>query len=455
MEKLLNRGQFEMFSKKFKILSFYFLFMGFILAVIPTIMFDYLIGIVILFILISIAKLLLNRQSLILFFFSFGVNLIGSVILILSTFYLFGKPFLQGGDDELFFLASKDLFLNDFDFSISVEQVPLVAVNYPAYLLLFGAWFELLSHFLFSEPHFLALIYLKVFISSFCPVLLWKINNNLGLVKFNKVIVFIVLMPTLIYFNATLLRESIITFLFLVGIYKTTSENKFIFKLFFIFLISFVIYFIRPVNGFLMVSFFCIYEYLKRNDIVSFKSIIFLTVIVFSIQIFNSSLKNILESINTIQESYMSLTNSDNSVSSIGRVLYNSESFILFPIKLLYYVLSPIPPPFFSNPSIITFILSIGAIYWYLIVFSITNKCFRSFRKLSVFEKSIILIFLLSAIIGVSTSKDSRHLIYIYPLIVSAGQEEINNYYLKSITISAIFLCSIAAFSYFILKILI
>jgi hypothetical protein len=409
-------------------------------------------GIIVALMLFCFFFALLTGASRLIFTFTFGFYLIFLTFFIVSTHILYGGPFLNGGDDSFFYDASKQVFLSNYDLNIKVDVFPLWIVNYPAYLYIFAYFFGLLSYFGLDSMSFYHLSLLKVALGSLVPVILYKVIKDHRWLTGRGVLSTVILFPTLTFYTVSLLRESILVLLFILVVWISTRRDNLLFSFLLVLIISILAYFIRPVHGILLFVFFGIYTLFsyKASILVKICALAFFSLLIYSFNIF--AFAEIFHELNEVQEKYIAHSNEVNDVGSIGLKLYNSEHIWLWPVKLIYYLLSPIPPPIFSDFNGLALFLTLGSILWYFFVFGL----FSSLRRRSNWNKplysSAVFIIFVSCIIGVSSSKDPRHLVFLSPLIVLLGHVELLHISKARLVFGGVFITLFGLLFYVFLK---
>lgn len=406
--------------------AFNILLFGLLSTIIPTLLFSVWDGILIALFLLIFFNLFFKGYDKLVFSLSFGLYLLNSTFFLITTNFIFGSPFLEGGDDTFFYLAGKQLYNSGYDIQTEVDGIPLWATNYPAYLYMISFFYGILSWFGFNSLHFYHLTLLKISFGALIPVFINKIGNrnNIGFSK-NSLLV-IILFPPLVLQTTSFLRDSVISFFFILGAYIITKNLNFFYKLFWILILSSIIYFFRPAHSVFLVFLYVTYLLFLSNKHIGPKFGVLGFTLLMLFFLFKQGYGDLIEQFEKVQSMYTNLSQEKNSEGSLGLKLYSSDLIILFPLKLIYYFISPIPPPIFSKMNILNAYLSIGAISWYLIVFAFLKSIFRKVSEIDPFFVSIYFLFLLAGVIGISTSKDPRHLTFIYPLIIPYGLRELS-----------------------------
>jgi hypothetical protein len=401
------------------------LILGVASTIFPTIFFSVWDGVFVAIFLFFAFRFFFKKYDRILFTFSFGLYLLN------STFFLFvlnlvnGSPFLSGGDDLFFYDAGKALFLSNYDINIDYEGFSLIAVNYPAYLYLISFFYGFFSFLGFDSLHFYHFTLFKVSLGAIIPVLIFKLRNfyyfNISKVD----LIFIILFPTLILQTVSFLRDSLISLFFIFAVYKIVLNKKFIYKFLWMLPFSVILYFFRPLHGFLLIFFFVIYYFFSSKKFLWVKIFSFAFLFIFFVSYFISYFGDFLDQYQRLQGMYSELSIETNQEGSLGVVLYASSFPLIWPFKLLYFYLSPIPPPIFATFNILSIYLSLGSLFWYFIVFGFFKSVLRKVNTISPFYLSLFLLFLVAGIVGVNTSKDPRHLTFLYALIIPFGLGEL------------------------------
>ena len=401
------------------------LFLGLFSTIIPTVLFSAFDGVILALILFLFFRILFHKYDRLLFSFSYGLYLINSTFFLLILYIVNGSPFLSGGDDLTFYTAGKELYASRFDINIEVEGIPLWIINYPAYLFMISFYYELLSWIGLNSLHFYHLTLLKVSLGSVIPVIIYKIGSQISSRVSRYTLFVIIMLPTLVLNTTSFLRESIISFFFVIGVYIILSKNKSLYKIIFVSILIIVIYFIRPVHAFFLVLFILINFILKskRTYWIIFYIVIFLIISVLFLYDFYEI--GIFNKYQIVQSSYLELSKETSQDASLGIKLYSSNNLLLWPLKFLYYIFSPIPPPIFGSLNLLTIFISIGNLIWYSIVFGFIKSIFRKVNRTNPYFLSVFLLFVIASAVGVSTSKDPRHLVFMYPLIIPISIREL------------------------------
>jgi hypothetical protein len=401
------------------------LLLGLLSTIIPTFLFSAFDGFIVALILFLFFRILFHKYDRLLFSFSYGLYLINSTFFLLILYIVNGSPFLTGGDDLLFYTAGKELYRARYDINIEVEGFPLWITNYPAYLFMISFYYELLSWIGLNSLHFYHLTLLKVSLGSVIPVIIYKIGNQIssGVSRFTLFV--ILMLPTLVLYTASFLRESVISFFFVFGVYIIISKKPSFYKLTIVTILIIIIYFIRPVHAVFLVLFFLIYFVSNRKSAFWFKFYIIFFLIISGLILYNFNGIGLFTQYQTVQNSYIELSKESSQEGSLGLKLYGSNFLLLWPLKFLYYFMYPIPPPIFGRLNLLTVFISLGSMIWYLIVLGFLKSIFRKVNRINPYFLSVYLLFIIAGAVGVSTSKDPRHLIFIYPLIIPIGIREL------------------------------
>ncbi len=428
------------------------LIIGLISTIIPSIFFSVYDGLVVAILLYLIFKLFLRKYDYVLFAYCYGILLINSTIFLLIINYVNGGPFLTGGDDFLFYNAGKELYRSNYDINIEVDGIPLWVSNYPFYLFLISFYYDFLSFFRLNSLSFYHFTLFKISLGAIVPILIYRISEIVNF-KFTKgTILLILFFPTLVYHTTSFLRESIISFFLILGVYSILRIKPGFYKILIIFLLTIILYFIRPVHSFFLILFYFLYYFLNNKN--SFRLNFLFTIILFTIGLIflNYNDSSILLQYQNTQNSYRELSELTAQNGSLGVKLYGLANPFLWPIKYLYYIMSPIPPPIFGGLNLITIYITIGCVLWYLILFGFLKSVFRKVNRINPYFISLFLFFLITAAVGVNTTKDPRHLIFIYPLILPYGLKELFTIPKLAIFITIISFLILGAVGYIILK---
>lgn len=423
------------------------LLIGILSTLIPSVLFFTLDGIVVAIILYFTVILFLknSKSEAILFTFSYGLLLVNSTFFLLLLNYVNGKPFLAGGDDLLFFTAGKELYINDFDINIEVDGLPLWVTNYPAYLFIISFYYKFLSFFGINSLSFYHFTLFKILLGSLIPILIYKIGHFVS-IRFDKLALFVVLlMPTLVYHTTSFLRETVISFFFLSGVYIILSDKAIIIKSLLFILITVILYFIRPIHSFFFILFFLLYLIISRKTS-SWIRLNTAFIILIVIYYFKREDSELFLQYQRTQSSYQELSAITSQEGSLGVKLYGANDLFFWPIKYFYYLFSPIPPPIVATFNLLTVYMSLGALLWYLLVIGIIKSGLRVINRMDPYFLTLYILFFLAGVVGVNTTKDPRHLVFIYPLIIPIS--------LGELIITKKSLLLVLVFSFFIVGIL-
>ena len=298
------------------------------------------------------------------------------------------------------------------------ENVHLFNIRWWGYLLLLKGFYLGISEWIDSSSNFYHGILLSSFLSSFIPHFYRKhFYGKLTRQSLNRLIIVLLFLPQFVVYNSTYLRDSIIMLLFAMLVYfvnlKTISNLK---KLSIIIFLLILGYSIRPGSSIFLISYLIVQLLMSRGNLY----VIYLIVIILIISYFNDVNFRSLDQLN---HSYSALTDREASSNSIGNRLLNNESVLFFPLKFLYILFSPIPPPIITKFSLKTFVFSIGLLiqYYFLIIFLISGvKNFFSVKKNIEISKDLIFTSIIVVAILFS-SRDPRHLNFLFPLVFMRG----------------------------------
>ena len=428
------------------------LFIGLLSTLIPSFIFSVWDGLFVAIILFFFIRLFFKKYDRLLFTFSFGLFLLNSTIFLLILNFVNGSPYLTGGDDFLFYSAGKELYKTGFDINIEVDGVPLWASNYPAYLFLISFYYKFLSFFGLNSLHFYHLTLFKISIGAIIPVLVNKVCDliSFGLSKLTFIV--IIMLPTLVYHTTTFLRESIISFFFVFGVFIILSNKPNVFKLLLILITTTILYFIRPIHSIFFIIFSALYFIFNRKNAFGIKFYILIIFFIIGYFIFDINNSELFIQYQNTQNSYFELTQLTSQEGSLGVKLYGSNNILMWPIKYLYYLMSPIPPPIVGTLNLLTIFISIGSILWYLIVLGFLKSGLRKTNRLNPFFLTLFILFLIAGAVGVNTTKDPRHLIFIFPLIIPFGLRELKTIPRYVLYLLLILILIIGILSYILMK---
>lgn len=425
---------------------------GLFSTIIPSLLFSVWDGLIVAILLFLIFRFFFKKYYSLLFTFTFGILLVNSTIFLLILNYVNGEPFLTGGDDFLFYNAGKGLYQSRYDINIEVDGIPLWLSNYPAYLFIISIYYELLSLIGLNSLHFYNFTLFKVALGALVPVLIYKIGELTSLKVSKLTLIVILFFPLLILHTTSFLRESIISFFFVLGVYSILRIKPSFYRILIIFLLTIIVFFIRPVHSFLLILFYFLYYFLNRKNNFWLNFIFAIIIFIIGLIFLNYNNSGILLQYQNTQNSYRELSEMTAQNGSLGVKLYGSDNPFLWPIKYLYYLMSPIPPPIFEDLNLITIYITIGSVLWYLILLGFLKSGFRKVNRINPYFISLFLLFLIAAAVGVNTTKDPRHLIFIYPLIIPYGLKELSMIPKFVIFITFFSFLILASIGYIILK---
>ncbi len=455
MENLLTEREFSFqheLTKAFKVKGLNFLFLGIVATFIPALVFKVPDAPILALLLYAVLRAFLKRDTGAVFTLAFGIYLISSAFFLLATNYTFGRPFLGGGDDMYFFIAAKTLVKAKLDINTTVDGIPLWSSSYTGYLYLLGYYYKAISSLGFDSFHFYHLSILKVGIGSLIPVLVYAIFKRNSFIQLEGSLWILVLFPTLVIHVVSLLREAVISVLFLFVVYKVVNSRWQLTALLWVLLISFLVYSIRPVHSAFVGLFYFLWVFLSRPKNLTLK--LGTLVVVFFLFTMNwiKGISLFGSDLDRIQGMYLALAQETNQEGSIGLRLYTSNFLLIQPLKLLYYFMSPIPPPMVIRLNLLSTYISLGIVFWYLYVFGFFSGYVNFLRKGDRLYLTVFLLFIISGIVGVVSSKDPRHLVYIYPLIIPFGYSQLQFIPKRRIQQIVISFLSLSVVGYLLLK---
>lgn len=318
-----------------------------------------------LFLVLLVSFFFINNRDKKLFYYFFFLSFLFSRIIALELIFENGTFFTNGQDDEFFNNAAQALFDSNFD----LVQPYFILAPYKLFILFLGFWIKILNFLSFgfasSDSYHYSFLIINNFIGSFSVIYLRKIIYKLNIIKDLKgyKLYFILFSPIVIYYSSVLLREIWIIMFFVIGMYFLISKNL---KNNFIKLsaISIALFFIRPFNAAVFLLMVFSWQFLSIRNVFTKSIILFifpLTILYFIFSIdsfFVFSLLNSMENMNNFILDNVS-------ENSIGKILFQSNSIIIvYLIRPLYILISPFPPPFFTDYSIISFLKSFNGLVW-------------------------------------------------------------------------------------------
>ena len=403
-----------------------FFLIGLASTIIPSVLFSVWDGLIVALILFCIGRLAFKKYDRLLFTFSYGLYLLNATFFLMILNWVNGNPFLAGGDDLFFYSAGKELFLAEYNIITEVDGIPLWVANYPFYLYLISFYYGFLSQLGLDSLHFYHLTLLKVAFGASIPVFIFNLARHYQKDITKVDLITIILFPALVLQTVSFLRDSIISFFFILGVLKAASNKRIISRLIWLLPLATIIYFIRPVHAFFLIIFLVIYIVFENRRFLWLKIFGVSALAVICLFFFNKEVTTFFEQYERVQGMYTELSLETNQEGSLGVKLYSSNAPMLIPIKLLYYFLSPIPPPIVSGLSGLSLYLSLGAIFWYFIIFGFLKSVMKQSSRENPFYVSLFVLFVLAGLVGISSSKDPRHLTFMYPIILPFGLKELN-----------------------------
>jgi hypothetical protein len=363
--------------------------------------------------------------------YSFCLNVLFAVILTGLFELEHGSPFIKGMlDDERFFKIARD-YKNGL--LIFDEGLHWGGINFKAYTILLAGWLKLLNLFGFSSDHFLNLNILNCLLGAFAVAFVYlifcRISNP---VEANKIAWIVMLYPPVIYYSATLIRDTAVTLVFLASIWILLLQRNLFFKLFLLSLSVFVLYHIRDASAFFLVIFISSYLALsvKQSNRMVIKTILLSGVILlFLIFVTALSVKppdrlpprtELLSHLSFRIHYYQTVTSDESSENSLGAKLKSSQNPLLLGLSVAHMFFSPAPPLLFYDFSVSNLFLGLGNIIWYFFGFCylVTLKTrFQDNVRMRLWWAALTTTFVALILINF-TSGNFRHLNFIQPLLI-------------------------------------
>lgn len=401
------------------------LLIGLCSVLIPSILFSVWDGIIVFIILFLILRLFFKNYNRVLFTYSYGLLTLMATIFLIMLNAVNGKPFLAGGDDLFFYNAGKELFLANYDINTEIDGVPLWVANYPVYLYMISGYFGFLTFLGIDTLHFYHLTLFKVALGSIIPVLIFNIFEKSTKSLSRVELLLIVIFPATLLQTVSFLRDSVISLFFVAGVFALVQTEYRYLKVFWLISISVAIYFIRPVHSLFFVLFCTTYLLFLNKNYFWLKTFGFGSLLSLILVVVSWKFGDLFSEIDRVQGMYMELSADTSQSGSLGVKLYGANTPLLFPLKLLYYYLSPIPPPIVGGMNSLSWFLSLGAFLWYLVVFGFLKSVSRLINRRNPIWASTFVLFIVAGIVGISTSKDPRHLAFMYPIMLPFGLKEL------------------------------
>ena len=335
----------------------------------------------------------------------------GSLALLL-LFQLDHGTYWGNIDEELFYEAAIGQYREGFYVS---------SIRWGGYYFLLTEYYYFIREFIDSSVHFYHGILLSAFFSSFIPYFFKKyFYKKLHHITINRLILVLLFLPQFLIYNVTYLRDSLILLLFSVLVYFIGLRNRnILFRFIIIFFILVLSFSIRPGSS-IFLGVYVIFDlfFIEKKK---YYLIVGTFILVLAIIAWDVNFRDPIE----VGKGYIELTEREISSNSIGQRLLSSNNILLLPLKMLYILFSPIPPRIVNKVSIHSVVFTIGSLvkYFYLILFLISAfKNFVSKNKDIYMIRDTLFIFFI--VLGVLfTSRDQRHLNFLFPLVFYYGIE--------------------------------
>lgn len=294
-----------------------------------------------------------------------------------------------------------------------------MAVGYRAYIFILSGYFWLINSIGFESTDIYHLILLNVFIGGLTANYIFKLAVKLRIRDLRWVFL-ASLFPVTIFHHVTLLRDSWLFLFFLVIADMLFSQKRLSTRqwLFAIVLVIISANF-RLAHGAIfafLLGLNVLYRMKKRSHQILLISAVLLVVFGF----LNSFIYEQIDRVSRVSEFYSSETVQNANSGSLGALFFESKNPALLLIRPFFVLYQPIPPMIFTGVNLQNFFLSIGNIAWYFIL----TAYFVGFRCVSQFDlkrkkiQIITFLMLLFSMLLVSfTSRDSRHLLFLYPMV--------------------------------------
>jgi hypothetical protein len=357
---------------------------------------------------LSIVDFFNNKTELI---YYYNCYVFGSLALLL-LFQLDHGTYWGNIDEELFYEAAIGQNRDGF-YEASIRWV--------GYYFLLTEYYYFIREFIDSSVHFYHGILLSAFFSSFIPFFFKKhFYKKLLPVELNRLILILLFLPQFLIYNVTYLRDSLILLLFSVLVYFIGLRNRnILFRFIIIFFILALTFSIRPGSA-IFLGVFVLFDlfFIEKNK---YYLIIGTFILVVAIIAGNVNFRNPIE----VSQGYIELTEREISSNSLGHIVLSSDNILLFPLKMVYILFSPIPPQIVYKVSIQSVFFTIGSFvkYFYLIAFLIS--AFKNFivknKDIYLIRDSLFVFFLVAGVLF--TSRDQRHLNFLFPLVFYYGIE--------------------------------
>lgn len=332
----------------------------------------------------------------------------------------------------MFYNISRDFKdgLRVFDYG----RLPWDAINYKAYIIVMGGWLKALNVIGLSDDSFLNLNLVNSFVGALSVVLVYRIFRTLtGETLGWKIGMFALLFPSVVFYSATIIRDTFVLFTFAFSIYiLAVSEWSGIKKTALLLACFVFMYYLRNASAFPLAAFVVVYMLLNVKG-TNFKvlaiGLFFLGIVIAAAVLVTAAAMHppkvqppetdFMNFLSYQIHYYNKLIIAETSWDSLGIRLRNFDSPVMVCLGIVYMYFSPVPPLFVQSPTFANFFLGIGNIIWYFIAFSYAFSIFKPSSS-TIHRKvwwAILITLLLSLLMVFFSSSDPRHLLFIQPFI--------------------------------------
>lgn len=329
-----------------------------------------------------------------------------------------GASFIGGGDDEFFYKISKGFYLDNFERNRFYEGVFFPITTYQGYIYTLSGYLWILNVLGFDSTNVFHFILINVLVGSFSGMLVFRIARKIGY-QLGGYLFIITLFPVTVWYGVTLLRDSFILFFFLLLIDTLVSSEKLTLKQILLSVLWIILTAtIRPAHAIIFSFLLGVKFFFSIQGIVS-KVLLIMVAIIVIFTFLESSVNDQLEEVSQVAENYDSEISENASGSSIGRLLYSSSNPVFIVIRPVVLFFSPIPPLIFSGLTFDNLFLSIGNLLWYFFGASFLVLLYVKGRTIiySNIYLSLTSVILFTPIIISLTSRDPRHIVFVYPIV--------------------------------------
>jgi hypothetical protein len=386
------------------------------------------------FILYFAGRFLVKKNAegeILLFEVSFLINVLAAIFLTMIFRLEHGDPYTGMGDDMTIYEIARDFkngitrFAGDLSWN---------GVNYKTYVIVLSGWLRLLNLVGFSSDFFFNLNILNCWMGAFIAPVVCNIFKHFTSERNSRSIGWLALLyPLSIYFSANIIRDTVVTLFFALGVLVTldTSLGR-MKKVLYLAVVTFLLYNLRDVSGLFLVTFICSFLAINliANPVKYFVKVSVLIVLGFAFSILLAALAmsppKVLPPLSDFMNhlSFRIHFYNDLALStageSLGAQLRQSRNPVLIGLSLPHLFFSPAPPRFFYGLTASNIVMGVGNIMWYFFGFAFLLSAINlpNHGRLNSFWWSLFLTALTSLLIINFTSGDVRHFAYLHPLLM-------------------------------------